>query len=206
MQQFIKSNGEVISDEDYVTFVDWSTEFDKTTSAQAITIYALKQLIELARMIKDSDVSEFEEQLSKLVEYAKNNLFDSNKQLFVSGKDKEINIASQVWMILAHVMDDETNHTIMTKTVKELFPIKGIATPYMYHHVDQALFEAGMQDEAIELMKAYWGKMVNLGADTYWEAFEPENPDYSPYGSPIVNSFCHAWSCTPIWLLKKFVA
>ena len=206
MQRFIKSNGEVIPDEDYVTFVDWSTEFDKTTSAQAISIYALKQLIELARMINDSDVSEFEKQLAKLIEYAKNNLFDSNKQLFVSGKDKEINIASQVWMVLAHVMDDETNHTIMTNTVKELFPIKGIATPYMYHHVDQALFEAGMQDEAIALMKSYWGKMVNLGADTYWEAFEPENPDYSPYGSPVVNSFCHAWSCTPIWLLKKFVA
>ena len=206
MQRFIKENGQVVQDEDYVTFVDWSTEFDKTTSAQAITIYALKQLIGLANMIEDSDKENFEEQLSKLIEYAKDNLFDSNKQLFISGMKKEINIASQVWMVLAHVMDDKTNHKIMDKTVKELFPIKGIATPYMYHHVDQALFEAGMQDEAIKLMKEYWGKMVSLGADTYWEAFEPEKPDYSPYGSPIVNSFCHAWSCTPIWLLKKFVA
>lgn len=206
MQRFIKSNGEVVQDEDYVTFVDWSTEFDKTTSTQAITIYALKQLIELAKMIEDPDKAKFEKQLTQLTEYAKSNLFDADKQLFVSGENKEINIASQVWMVIAHVMDDKTNHEIMTKTVKKLFPIKGIATPYMYHHVDQALFEAGMNDEAINLMKAYWGKMVKLGADTYWEAFEPENPDYSPYGSPIVNSFCHAWSCTPIWLLNKFVA
>ena len=75
----------------------------------------------------------------------------------------------------------------------------------MYHHIDQALFEAGLKDEAIKLMKDYWGKMISLGADTYWEAFEPENTDYSPYGSPIVNSYCHAWSCTPVWLLHKYL-
>lgn len=62
------------------------------------------------------------------------------------------------------------------------------------------------KDEAIKLMKEYWGKMVDLGADTFWEAFEPENPAYSPYDSPIENSFCHAWSCTPIWLLSKYMS
>lgn len=204
-RKYIKENGEVVTDEDYVTFVDWSNEFDKTTSAQAITIYALKQLIDLAKLIKDPDVSIYQNELEKLEKYAKENLFDSEKDLFISGKDKEVNIASQVWMVLAHVMDDETNHAIMEKVVKELFPIKGIATPYMYHHVDQALFEAGMNEEAIKLMKNYWGKMVSLGADTYWEAFEPEKPDYSPYGSPIVNSYCHAWSCTPVYLINKYI-
>lgn len=37
--------------------------------------------------------------------------------------------------------------------------------------------------------------MICLGADTYWEAFDPDQPDYSPYGTPIVNSYCHAWNC-----------
>ena len=37
------------------------------------------------------------------------------------------------------------------------------------------------------------------------EAFDPDQPEYSPYGSPIVNSYCHAWSCTPVYLLKKYV-
>ena len=47
--------------------------------------------------------------------------------------------------------------------------------------------------------------MIKLGADTYWEAFEPEDPDYSPYGSPIVSSYCHAWGCTPAYLIKKYL-
>ena len=65
--------------------------------------------------------------------------------------------------------------------------------------------EAGLQDEAVKLMKEYWGKMISLGADTFWEAFDPDRPGYSPYGSPIVNSYCHAWSCTPVYLIKKYL-
>ena len=59
--------------------------------------------------------------------------------------------------------------------------------------------------EAVDLIRSYWGKMIDLGADTYYEAFMPEKPDFSPYGSPIVSSFCHAWACTPVYLLKKYL-
>lgn len=100
--------------------------------------------------------------------------------------------------------DYETAHPDI-EFLKELFPVKGIATPYMYHHVTEALFEAGLQEEAIRLLKSYWGEMLRLGADTFWEAFEPENPDYSPYGNPIVSSYCHAWSCTPVYLIHKYL-
>lgn len=203
-QQFIDDQGRVTTNDDYPVFVDWSNEFDKTTCGQAITIYALRQLIDLAKRSQDPAIGDYQDQLTKLVDYAKQQLFDEDKGLFISGPKREINIASQVWMVLAHVMDDQSNHRVMEQTVAHLFPVKGIATPYMYHHVTQALFEAGLHDEAIKLMKSYWGKMCRLGADTYWEAFEPEKPDFSPYGSPIVNSYCHAWSCTPVYLLKKY--
>lgn len=50
----------------------------------------------------------------------------------------------------------------------------------------------------------YWGGMISHGADTFWELYNPENPAESPYGSSIVNSYCHAWSCTPTYLLRKY--
>ena len=202
-QRYIAADGRVKADEDYPVFVDWSNEFDKTACGQAITIYALRQLIDLAKRMGDAEVTKYQEQLAKLEDYAKG-LFDAKRGFFVSGPDREVNIASQVWMVLAHVLDDDANQALMKKTVEQLFPVRGIATPYMYHHVTEALFEAGLHDEAIKLMKTYWGKMCQLGADTYWEAFEPEKPAFSPYGSPIVNSYCHAWSCTPVYLLKKY--
>ena len=46
--------------------------------------------------------------------------------------------------------------------------------------------------------------MVKLGADTFWELYNPANPDESPYGGTIVNSYCHAWSCAPAYFLRKY--
>lgn len=197
-------NGKLNPDENYPVFVDWSNDFNKDTAGQAEMIYVMKQFIELAKVVRDSEISIYEKKLELITDYAKNVLFRPEKNLFATAWD-EYNIASQVWMVLAHVMSDEENKSIMQTTIQELFPVKNIATPYMYHHIVEALFEAGLDEEAIHLMKSYWGKMISLGADTYWEAFDPDQPEYSPYGSPIVNSYCHAWSCTPVYLLKKYV-
>jgi alpha-L-rhamnosidase len=196
--------GRLIPDEDYPVFVDWSNEFNKDTAGQAEVIYVLKQFITLAELAEEKELIKYQEALELISNYAKERLYNKEKQLFVTAGD-EYNIASQVWMVLAHVMSEEENKEIMKSTIKELFPVKDIATPYMYHHIVEALFEAGLKEEALRLMKDYWGKMISLGADTYWEAFNPEQPDYSPYGSPIVNSYCHAWSCTPVYLIKKYV-
>lgn len=202
---YIQEDGKVCADESYPVFVDWSTEFDKTTCLQAIMIYVLRQFIELAQKAGDFGITEYYESvLDKLVNYSKNNLFDSEKNLFKTEK-VEYNIASQVWMVLAGVFPKEMNRKIMMTTIEKLFPIKNIATPYMYHHVTEALFVAGLKEEATELMKNYWGQMIRLGADTFWEAFDPDKPDYSPYGSPIISSYCHAWSCTPVYLISKYL-
>ena len=202
--QMVTEDGKLLTDEDYPVFVDWSNEFHKDTAGQAELIYILKQFLSLAKLVQEEDVEQYETSLNLLTTYAKEQLYDKEKHLFVTG-DSEYNIASQVWMVLAHVMSDEENKKIMTTTKETLFPVKDIATPYMYHHIVEALFEAGLKEDAVLLMKDYWGKMIFLGADTFWEAFDPDKPNYSPYGAPIVNSYCHAWSCTPVYLIHKYL-
>ena len=39
-----------------------------------------------------------------------------------------------------------------------------------------------MQHEALRLIEEYWGGMVKAGADTFWEAYDPKNSLFSPYG------------------------
>lgn len=201
----VDDQGQLQLSDDYPVFVDWSNDFDKTTAGQAVMIYALRQFIQLAHQAGDDQVGRYQAALDQLLNFAQTKLFDADQGLFVSGPNREVNIASQAWMVLAHVMDDATNQAIMQKTVAQLFPVTGIATPYMYHHITEALFEAGLTDEAIALMKHYWGGMITLGADTYWEAYDPNQQDYSPYGSPLLNSYCHAWSCTPVYLIQKYL-
>ncbi|MFV0560360.1 MAG: alpha-rhamnosidase [Enterococcus sp.] len=191
--------------EEWPVFVDWSNDFEKSTAGQAIMIYTLKRFIQLADIMGDSDIENYRVIVGKMEEFSRESLFDESQQQFIIEKTGEVNIASQVWMCLAEVMDQKMNRQILTKMINEQFPIKNIATPYMYHHVVEALFEAELDEEAIKLMKEYWGAMVELGADTFWEAFKPENPEFSPYGSPIVSSYCHAWSCTPAYLIQKYV-
>ena len=79
-----------------------------------------------------------------------------------------------------------------------------IRTPYMQHYYIMALLKTGFKKEAAEHMMNYWGSMIDAGADTYYEIWDPEHPDSSPYGGKEVLSFCHAWSCTPVWLIRNY--
>ncbi len=107
-------------------------------------------------------------------------------------------------MILAEVVDSTAGGEILDR-MAEQYPDKGMVTPYMNHHYTEALFHCGKTQEAIDYMKYYWGGMIHLGADTFWELYNPTDPAESPYGSSIVNSYCHAWSCTPVYLLRKYL-
>ena len=201
----VDSQGKLQPNEKWPVFVDWSNNFDKQTAGQAILIYVLKQFVELAKVQANEDAAKYQRLIEKYSNFAQKQLFDKTKGFFVSGSKQEINIASQVWMVLAHVLTDEQNKQLMTNGIKRFFPVTGIATPYMYHHIAEALFESEHQKEGIQLIKNYWGKMIQLGADTFWEAFKPEDLHFSPYGSPIINSYCHAWSCTPTHLIRKYL-
>lgn len=140
-----------------------------------------------------------------MIEATKEKLFDVKNGLFISGPQHEINLASQIWMILAHVFPGKENKQLMQNTIEHFFPVHDVVTPYMYHYIVTALFETGYKNKAVSLIKDYWGKMVEYGADTFWEAFDPDHPSISPYGSLAVNSFCHAWSCTPVYLIRKYI-
>jgi len=76
--------------------------------------------------------------------------------------------------------------------------------PYLYHYVVEAMIMSGLNQEAKDIITTYWGGMVNKGADTFWEVYDPANDFVSPYNSFLVNSYCHAWSCTPVYFIRKY--
>ena len=94
-----------------------------------------------------------------------------------------------------------------------LYDFSGIYSS-MGHYLNLSLFlgyatlaakaEAGDVSGAIRDLRDYWGGMLDEGADTFWELYNPENPNESPYGGTIVNSYCHAWSCAPAYYLRKY--
>lgn len=184
-------------------FVDWKEGLNKQASAQAIYIYALNDGIALSRVLDLAQLAdELEEERKRCVNAALNNFWDEKQGVFVSGEKRQISYASQVWMVLAGVKAGEEARMLMDRIV-ELKPEMGMVTPYMNHHFVEALILCGEKEKALDYMKYYWGGMLEEGADTFWELYNPDNPQESPYGSSAVNSYCHAWSCTPAYLLRK---
>jgi hypothetical protein len=199
----LDDRGIVQDDESWWSFIDWHEKLNKQASSQAILIYTMRRAVEMARVMNGDKLDLLTEKLQNVIEATITHLWDDNIGFFISGSDHQVSWASQIWMVHAEVLQPEDNrklinHLLFTK------PDIGLTTPYMYHYLVEALILVGEREKAISQLKAYWGEMIKDGADTFWELYDPENKEFSPYGSYLINSYCHAWSCTPTYLIRKY--
>lgn len=196
---------DVVKDSDQLgwCFLDWNLQLNKQAGAQAIYIYAEKALNDLYRMLEMPEKTEaVAKDRNRKIKAAMQYLYDSESELFVSGKERQKSVICQAWMVLAGVIGRERGAEILIKAMHSDC-VKAI-TPYAHDVLIEALMITGREREAYQEMISYWGGMINEGADTFWELYDPEDPDASPYGSPVVNSYCHAWSCSPAAFLRWF--
>ncbi|MCB0269042.1 MAG: sugar hydrolase [Calditrichaeota bacterium] len=202
---YLDENGLFHDHGKYWVFIDWQPELDKQAAMQGLFIHAFKQIMALATVIsRENEVAKLPEIIEKMTAAAMQLRSEDAPYFFLSGDSRQLSWASQIWMILAEVVDAPTGAKLLRETIKSPDAVKP-ATPFIYHYTAEAMFKCGLQTEAISLIQSYWGKMVELGASTFWEIFDPEDHWKSPYGSHHVNSYCHSWSCTPAYLIRKYV-
>lgn len=190
--------------EGFWAFVDWTEGLNKQTTLQGIYLYCMRRVKKIAELLGEREkAEEFSEEIRKKTEAAKKYLLDPEQKIFVSGEDRQISYASQVWMILAEVVSGEEGAELLDR-IFALHPEKSMVSPYMNHHFVEALILCGRKQQALDYIRYYWGGMIREGADTFWELYNPGNPSETPYGNCMVNSYCHAWSCTPAYLFRKY--
>lgn len=198
------SNG-VVSDSDRLgwCFLDWNLELNRQAGAHGVLLYAVHAAEKIAEILKlDQRKEEFAECAKTLSASAQKVFRDEKTGFYLSGDAGQLSWASQIWMILGDVAGKEQACAILKK-LPETEAVKPV-TPYLYHYYIEALLKVGMKAEALEVIRSYWGSMAEQGCDTFPELYDPENPAASPYGGTIVNSYCHAWSCTPSWFLRRY--
>ena len=204
LSQYIGADGIFAAPKDLWIFVDWNQKLEKSAAMQAIYIFGLKRLVALAGQLGlQSEIKDYPARIRAMEAAAIKTFYDKPSGMFRSGPDHQISLASQAWMTIAGVGDRK----LQARALKTALAVKDAIrpnTPYLNHYVVEALFLAGCTDDALALMRAYWGGMVKAGADTFWEAYSPEQPKLAPYGDFHINSFCHAWSCTPSYLLRTY--
>ncbi|HEV7609401.1 MAG TPA: hypothetical protein VGO61_18825 [Steroidobacteraceae bacterium] len=199
----IDAEGRYVDPGNMWIFIDWSDKLDKNAAIQGLLIYAWRQTLALARRIgREADVADFAGHIERMTAAARKHYWDASKRVFVSGAKRQVSWASQAWMNIAGVASKRESADAMRTAMADPDAIRPV-TPYLYHYVIEGQLAGGLRKEARALLESYWGGMIAAGADTFWEIYDPAQPLRSPYGDIHINSFCHAWSCTPSYLLRS---
>lgn len=104
---------------------------------------------------------------------------------------------------------DERQKELIIHNVLFNDEVTAITTPYFKFYEMESLCSLGHQKAVTDRIKEYWGGMLDLGATSFWEEFDPQNElkqeeCYSMYGKAYGRSLCHAWGASPIYLLGRF--
>jgi alpha-L-rhamnosidase len=179
-------------------FLDWSNDLDTTAGMHGLVLFCCKEIDKLALLV--SKPPPFLDIVEKMGAAAAL-FYDTSLGVFISGANRQVSWLSQAWLSLAGAANSEICLTAIKTAMADPKAVKPL-TPYAYHHVAESLARSGGEEECMKLMHEYWGGMARAGADTFWECFDDQDPRTSPYGDCHNNSYCHAWSCTPSYLLR----
>lgn len=196
-------------------FIDWADGLSKqgeVSFEQLLFARSLETMALCADIVNDKEGAA---KYSALASDLKQKLFsiywDQNKQALVhsrvNGKptDNVTRYANMFGIFFDYFNESQKQgvkqHVLLNDKVQK------ITTPYMRFYELEALCAMGEQDYVLKEMKDYWGGMLELGATSFWEKYDPTESGtehLTMYGRPFGKSLCHAWGASPIYLLGKY--
>lgn len=183
---------------------DWKDDLDRHASVQGLMTFAVERGWELARMLgRESEAADWPDLVKSMRRASRDAFYDRRSGVVVSGPQRQVSYLSQVWMVLSGTLSPKEGARALTTVLDDPTACRP-GSPYAYHYLIEALIACGMEDEARERLIGYWGGMIERGADTFWEVYDPADDYKSPYGFHPVNSYCHAWSCTPVYFINTY--
>lgn len=195
-------------DQDWI-FVDWS-EMDKqgTVAAEQVLLLEVYQTIMTCGSVLNKPVDRYQLKYDQLWKNLMTYFWDDEKGAFIdsyeSGK-RHVTRHANIFAILFDVVDADKQRSIL-KNVLLNDQITQITTPYFKFFEQDALCKLGEQHRVYQVLLDYWGGMLDRGAVTFWEEFDPTQHGkemYAMYGDPYGKNLCHAWGASPIYLLGR---
>ncbi len=189
-------------------FIDWPTNDNPDAihaGLQALTVRALEAGAEMAGWLSDYALrDECREVVSRLRTYV---------------PDPKGNKEAAALLAIEGMLDGKKAHDIIVRDGAKDF------TSFMGYYMLEALAKNGSYADAIDLISQYWGKMLDLGATTFWEDFNYEDSknaaridEFVPEGKfdihadggaycyvGLRHSFCHGWASGPTAWLSQYI-
>ncbi len=191
-------------------FIDWS-ELDFTGAVcaeQILYIQANKSMANISKII-GKPFKKYEEKADELIRKVNELYWDDEKGAFIDSFESGKGNVTRHANIFAVLYDIATKEQIESIVKNVLFNEKiiKITTPYFEGYELDVMGKLGHLDYIEDMLLSYWKGMLDLGAATIWEEFDPklkETEHYSMYNNKYGKSLCHAWGSGPIYLLGKY--
>lgn len=171
-------------------------------------IAANNSMAKLAEIVGD-DKSKFEKEAQILKEKVNAFFWDGEKGAYIdnyeSGK-RNVTRHANIFAILYDIASKEQAESIC-KNVLFNDEIEKITTPYFEGYELEVMGKLSEFDFIENKIRTYWQGMLDLGATTVWEEYDPSltgDEHYAMYGKKYDKSLCHAWGAAPIYLLGRF--
>jgi len=192
---------------DYWFFLDWAELYKEGHSSVYNMLY-LETLRTVARMAEitghKSEALTYKRKAEKLKGLIRKFFFDKKKGIWRDGADlkgkgvKRVSIHANSLAILLGLETSRRAGVYRQGMLPAISRTGGIVdgSPFFYVRVIDAMKELGLYDDAMEIIRERWGKMLRDGATTFFE-------DWDPALSEI--SLCHAWSASPVFYLSEII-
>lgn len=208
-EQNLDEHGFLVGREQDWTFIDWA-DLDKAGPVAAIQMLLAacwEDMQALAEVLKTDSVA-YQKRLTALKENIDRFYWDAEKgayiDSFTSGK-RHVTRQTNIFAVLFDVASLEKRDRILRNVISN-DEVPPITTPYFNFVQLDMLAGAGQLDTVLQKIRDYWGGMLERGAVTFWEEFDPNitsAAQYDMYGDTFGKSLCHAWAASPIYLLAQ---
>lgn len=196
-------------DNDWI-FIDWS-DIDKdgaVCAEQMLYIKANRVMAELCGIL-GKDGAKYTKIADDFTKRVNKFFWNNEKGAFIDTYESGKNHVTRHANIFAVMYDIATKEQV--KSIKENVLINDnitkITTPYFEGYELDVFGKLEQYDYIENKINSYWKGMLDLGATTVWEEFNPElsgTQHYEMYGDKYGKSLCHAWGAAPIYLLGKY--
>jgi len=195
-------------------FIDWS-DMVKTGNicAEQILLWrAIKAMAALYAIVggeeNEKESAALYERAERFAEKIKKLYWKEPEGAFAELPDPPVSVKrhANIFAVIYDFVDEEKQRRIL-ENVLENDAVTQITTPYFKFFELMAFCKLGKTEVAQKLIDSYWGGMIDLGATTIWEEFDPTKhgtEHYAMYGEKYGCSLCHAWGAGPIYLCGRY--
>ena len=199
-------------------FIDWAPEKLHNTGGvtsfeQMLLVEALETMAEVSEVVGRGDAAAYRERAAKLRAEIVPLFWSREKGALMhllrddGTLDPQLTRYPNMFGLAWGYFDDAQRESVL-KNVMFNEDVLKIQTPYMRFYELEALCRLKLLGRVLDEVRAYWGGMLDEGATSFWELYNPDEKGeakYAMYGRRFGKSLCHAWGAGPIYLFGRYV-